>query len=164
MEYVLAGKILNTFGIKGELKVEIHTDFVDERFKEGSLIYIGEDKKEFICKKYRIHQGYVLLTLKDFEDINLVEHLKNNNIYIKTDDLKPLNNAYYFKDLIDLDVYVESNKVGKIIEAQDGFAYKYIRVLKNDNKTVLVPFVDAFIKEVNLKEKKIIINNIEGLL
>lgn len=164
MEYVLAGKILNTHGIKGELKVEIHTDFVDERFKDGSLIYIGEEHIEFICKKYRIHQNFLLLTLKDHEDINLVEKFKNKYIYIKGDDLKPLDNGYYFKDLLELDVYDGQNRVGKIIDVSDGVSSKYIKVLKDDNKTSLVPFVPAFINEVDLKNKKLFINNIEGLL
>ena len=47
MEYILIGKIVNTFGIKGELKVEVHTDFVEERYSGGSTFYIGDDHKDY---------------------------------------------------------------------------------------------------------------------
>ena len=82
MEYILIGKIINTFGIKGELKVEVHTDFVEERYSAGSSFYIGDDKKEYKSSGYRIHKGFVLLSLKGYEDINLVENLRNKKIYI----------------------------------------------------------------------------------
>ena len=51
MEYILIGKIVNTHGINGELKVESYTDFYDERFKKGTKIYIGENHLEFEVKQ-----------------------------------------------------------------------------------------------------------------
>ena len=164
MEYILVGRIINTFGIKGELKVEIHTDFIDDRFKENSIIYIGEEHTEYVCKGYRIHKGYALLTLKNNEDINLVNHLKNNNIYIKESELKPLINGYYYKDLIGLKVFTDSKEIGEVIAVEDGLSSKYIRIKKQDNKTSLIPFIEVFIKNVDINKKVIEINNMEGLL
>ena len=164
MEYILIGKIVNTFGIKGELKVEVHTDFVEERYSEGSTFYIGDDHKEYTSKKYRTHKNYVLLTLKGHEDINLVEHLKNKKIYIKDDDLKPLNNAYYFKDLMDCDVYMDNELKGKVISVEEGKASSYIRVEKKDGKSNLVPVLDVYLEKVDINIKRIDLKHMEGLL
>ena len=73
MDYVLIGKIINTFGIRGELKVNSYTDFAKERFKKGSTVYVGEKHLPFTVKGYREHKGFLLVSFKDHEDINLVE-------------------------------------------------------------------------------------------
>ena len=81
MEYVNIGKIVNTFGIRGELKVASNTDFVDERFRKGSTVYIGEEHIPFTVANHREHKGFLLVSFKDHEDINLVEKYKNMMIY-----------------------------------------------------------------------------------
>lgn len=164
MEFIKIGKIVNTFGIKGQLKVDSYTDFIDERFKNGSTVYVGEEKLAFVVNKHQMHKGFLLIQFKDYEDINLVEKYKNKDIYKSTDDIKPLGNGeYYFRDLKDLDVYVNENKIGKVIEVEKGISSNYLRVLV-DNKEKLVPYVKAFIKNVDLDNNKIEINSIEGLL
>ena len=166
MEYIVIGKILNTFGIKGELKVRIHTDFVSERFKAGSKIFIGEDYKLFIVKKYRLHKGFLLLQLEANEDINLVEKYKDMFIYKASEDIKPLKDGnYYFSDLRDLDVYVDNELVGKVLYVEEGIRNNNLRILKNsDNKQYLVPFIQQFIEKVDLDNKRIDVIKMDGLL
>ena len=164
MEYIRIGKILNTHGIKGELKVEIYTDFKEERFKKDSFIYIGEDKERVTCKGYRMHHEFLLLTLKDLEDINLVLKYKNAIIYKALEDIEPCKDGYYFRDLKGLDVYVENMKVGSVLNAESGISSNYIRVKSNDTKEVLVPINNVFIKNVDLENKRIDIVKMEGLL
>ena len=164
MEFVCIGKIANTFGIKGELKVAYETDFVSERFKRCSSIYIGEDKIPFVVKSYRIHKNFLLLTLKDNEDINLVEKYKNCYIYKSKDDIKPLKKGeYYFSDLKDLDVYIDNELVGKVLRVEEGISSNYLRILKQD-KEYLVPFLPNFIENVDLDNSRIDIKKMEGLL
>ena len=163
MEYIHIGKILNTHGVKGELKVEVYTDFVEERFKRDSYIYLGEDHIKVSVKSYRFHNGFMLLLLNDLEDINLVLKYKNQLIYKASEDIKPCDDGYYFRDLKDLDVYVDNNKVGKVLFAQSGTACNYLRVKTND-KEVLVPINSIFIKDVNLKDRRIDVVKMEGLL
>ena len=164
MEYILIGKIINTFGIKGELKVEIHTDFVEERYSAGSVFYIGDEKTEYKSSGYRIHKGFVLLSLKGYEDINLVENLRNKKIYIKDSDLKTLNNAYYFKDLMDCGVYMDNELKGKVISVEEGKTSSYIRVEKKDGSTNLVPVLDVYLEKVDINNKRIDLKHMEGLL
>ena len=164
MEYITIGKILNTHGIKGELKVDVFTDFVEERFLKDSKIYIGEEHIEAIVKSYRIHNGFMLLLLKDLEDINLVLKYKNEIIYKSSDDIKPASDGYFFRDLKDLDVYVEDKLVGKSMYCEQGTSSDYLRVKSLEGKEVLVPILDVFIKNVNLKNKRIDIVKMDGLL
>jgi len=163
MEYILIGRIVNTFGIKGELKVKVFTDFPEERFKKGTTVYLGKDKLPFVCNAYKIHKGFMIISFKDNEDINLVEKYKTYDIYKSSDDIKPLKDNYYFRDLIDLDVFVNDNKIGIVTNMEEGVRCNYLRV-KTQEKEVLVPYIDEFIEEVNLKEKYIKVKAIEGLL
>ncbi|MBQ6334914.1 MAG: ribosome maturation factor RimM [Erysipelotrichaceae bacterium] len=166
MEYVTIGKIVNTFGIKGELKVDSYTDFVKDRFKKDSVVYIGEEHRPFTVLRYREHKGFLLVCFKDHEDINLVEKYKNMLIYKSKDDIKPLKKGeYYFSDLIDLKVYVENEEVGKVLRVEEGLAANNLRILKDsDHKEYLVPFLPVFVENVDLETKRIDIVRMEGLL
>ena len=167
MEYVNIGKIVNTFGIKGELKIASYTDFVEERFKKGTEVYIGEDHIPFTVAHHREHKGFLLVAFKDNEDINLVEKYKGMMIFKSKDDIKPLKKGeYYFSDLKDLDVYVEDEYVGKVLNVEEGVRNNNLRILKKaDGKQYLVPFLmDIFIENVDLKEKRIDVVKMEGLI
>ena len=166
MEYVVIGKILNTFGIKGELKADAYTDFVEERFKKDSTVYIGEEHVPFVMRSYRMHKGFYLLSFKDVDDINLVEKYKGMLLYKAKSDIHKLKEGeYYFSDLKDLDVYVDDKKIGKVLQVAEGIAAKNLRVLKDeDRKEYLVPFLPVFIRNVDLDEKRIDVIQMEGLL
>ncbi len=165
MDYIEIGKIINTFGIKGELKIESHTDFVEERFKRDSFIYIGRTYEKFQIRSYRIHQGFLLIKLCDYEDINLVEKYKGQLIYKAKEDIKPLENGeYYFSDLRGLNVYVDDNLCGRIKDVEEGLRYNYLRVLKDNGEEVLVPYLPVFVKNVELNDKRIDIIKMDGLL
>lgn len=164
MEFVKIGKIVNTFGIKGELKVDSYTDFIDERYAKDSVVYIGEDKLPFVMNKHRNHKGFLLIQFKDNEDINLVEKYKNMFIYKSQDDIKPLKKGeYYFSDLKDLDCYVNDKLVGKVKNVEAGIKYNYLRIAVDDNEK-LVPYLPQFVDNVDLDNKRINIKDIEGLL
>ncbi|MBR2787678.1 MAG: ribosome maturation factor RimM [Erysipelotrichaceae bacterium] len=166
MEYVTIGKILNTFGIKGELKVDVYTDFPEDRFQKGSTVYVGDDYLPFKVASHREHKGFMLLLLENNEDINLVEKFKGMYLYKSKDDIKPLQDGqYYFSDLKDLDVYADDEKIGKVLNVESGLRNNNLRVLKaEDNKEYLIPFIPVFIKKVDLEERRIDINRIEGLI
>ena len=164
MEFVKIGKIVNTFGIRGELKVESYTDFPDIRFKKDSLVYIGDDKECFVMKNHKNHKGFELIQFKDNEDINLVEKYKSMFIYKNKEDIHELpKGEYYFSELKDLNVIVNNKLIGKVLRVEEGISSNYLRVLVND-KEKLVPFLPTFVLNVDLENKQIEIKDIEGLL
>ena len=74
-ELIYIGEIIGTFGIKGELKVFSESDFIDYRFRKGALVKIGskKEKLEVEITSMRIHKNNVLITINNWNDINLVE-------------------------------------------------------------------------------------------
>ena len=166
MDYVIIGKIINTFGIKGELKVDSCTDFVKERFAKGSTVYVGEEYLPFTVLNCRSHKGFLLVSFKDHEDINLVGKYKNRFIYKAKKDISPLKEGeYYFSDLRDLDVYVDDEKIGKVLRVEEGIRSNNLRILKDvDKKEYLVPFLAVFVENVDLDNKRIDIRKMEGLI
>ena len=167
MEYVYIGRFFNTYALKGEIKVSIDTDFIKERYKKGSKVYILKDDiyHPFIVERYREYKGDLIVKFKDIDDINDIEMYKGHDIYKAKEDIKPLKKGeYYFSDLVGLDVYDKDIKIGKVIEVIEGPAYNFIKLKKEDGKTNLVPFIDNFIEDVDLKKGCIKIKVIEGLL
>ncbi len=165
MEYIRIGNIVNTFGIKGELKVQSQTDFVKQRFKAGNTLYILKDNKyvEMVVNTHRVHKGFVLVQFKDYEDINLVEKFKECDLFVSKESVHRLQKGqYYFFDLVGCEVYSEETLIGKVSEVLQG--HQPVLRINANGKDVLVPFVESFIKDVDIKEKKIVVNLIEGML
>lgn len=156
MEKIFVGKYVKTHGIKGEIKIKSTINYKEKVFKVGNTLII--DNQEFIINTYRPHQEYDMVTLKGINNINDIIDLKGSFVYINKDLINLNQDEYLDTDLINLDVYMNSNLVGKI---------KDIRYITKDKKLLvinssLVPF--ELIKEIDLKNKKIIIEEVIGLL
>ena len=157
----LVGKIIGTHGIKGELKVKSDTSF--DRFKVGNVLYV-EKEYPITINSVRNHKGFTLITVNSFTNINDVLDLVHKEIYVNHDRKELKDGEYYYEDIIGLDVFDSNNinrgVVNDIIEVPQGLLLE----IKGQEKTSLIPYVKEFIKEINLSEKKIVINEIEGLL
>ncbi len=165
MEFVVIGKIINTFGIKGEVKVQSHTDFEKDRFKTDSVVYIGEKHIPLTVKAYRVHKGFIMLSFKEYDNINQVLEYKDMYIYKSIKDIPPLKEGeYYFKDLENLDVYFNGKHIGKCLYVEEGKAYNFLRIKENNDKEVLVPNIAVFIDTISLDDKRIVLKDVEGLL
>ncbi len=153
---VLVGKYVKTHGIKGEIKIRSNFKYKDKVFKIGNQIKIKN--QEFTIDGYRKHQEYDMITLKGIDNINQIIDLKGSNVYIDRYSLNLNNKEYLDTDLIGLDIYMNKKLVGKVSDIN------YI----NNNKKLLVvnqkyiPF--ELIKEIDFKNKKIIIEEVLGLL
>ncbi len=169
MEKILIGQILNVHGIRGGLKVRHLTDDL-ERFSELDYVYI-EDPKTKEVKRYEIqkaqgHKGFILMYLKGYENINEVEYLKNRYLYIEKSQRKELEeDTYFIQDLIGL--VVESDKEGRLGVLEDviqaGSSEVYI-IRGKEYGEVMIPAAKEFIKEVDIKNGKMKVELIEGML
>lgn len=162
MEQVIIGTIVNTHGIKGELKVKISTDFIEERFANGNILYIDYQgcKEAMTVQSYRIHKGHVLVTFKGFQDINLVEKYKGCLLFADK-DLDLLNDdEYYVGDLIGCEVFNHGILIGKVKDVQ---LYEHHDILVVEGKEkIMIPYVEAFVKEVDIENQCIKVELIEG--
>lgn len=162
METTLVGKILKPFGIKGELKVEVMTDFVEQRFAIGETVLINN--KEYEIASVRPHKGNLLVSFVGHQDINLVEDWRNLDVRIPKQERHDLpDNEFYFDELIGLDVYVEGEKVGVVIDMYDMPAQPLMSIRLENGEEAFVPCVKQFIEKVDLEKENIVVRWMEGL-
>ena len=102
----------------------------------------------------------LMVVFKDNYDINLIEHLKGSFVYINKDELKLDKNKFLSVDLIGFDVIINDKTIGVINDVLDTPANE---VLVLDNN-IMIPYVDAFIKEIDIKNKKVSVYEVKGLL
>ena len=163
-EYVRIGKIVNTHGIKGELRILSDFKFKDRVFVQNRRIYIGEDKEEHIITSYRHHKVFDMITLAGFDDINEVLRFKNKDVFVKKTDLSLGKKEFLDEDLINLNIIFNNEEVGYVVAVrQINPKNKIIEAMIN-NKVTLIPYHDDFVKDIDLDKKTIELNLIEGMI
>lgn len=160
MNYLYIGKLVNTHGIKGEVRILSKFRHKDLIFKKGFKLYVGKNKKEYEVERYRVHKNFDMVVFKDNYDINLVEYLKGSLVYVNKDDLKLDKNEFLAIDLIDFNVIIDNKTKGVIKEVFDTPANE---VLVLDTK-IMIPYVKDFILSINKNDKTVIVKNVKGLI
>ena len=163
MEFIKVGYITNTHGIKGDIKIYPLTDF-PERFKEDIDFYIDEKIKVNITK-VRYYRGLVYVSLKNYDNINEVLKFKGKYIYVNKDDLVELpEDTYFIHDLEGMDVIDNGKCVGVVKEVLFNQTNDIYRCVSKDGKEFMIPAVKAFVKDVDVENKKLYVELIEGML
>ena len=158
MEFINIGKIVNTHGIKGELRILSDFRYKEKVFKKGMKFYVGKEKEEFTVNSYRFHKIFDMVTFEGFTNINEVLYLKGRQVYINKSDLVLEDGEVYIEDLIGYDVIIGEKVLGKVT----GVMYNS---KANDNLKVgdiLIPYVKDFI--LKIEDNKVYVKEIEGLL
>ena len=164
-KYIECGKIINTHGCKGGLKVEPWCNSAED-FTELKQLYIksrGELEKHTVAKA-SIFKQFVILELKDIDDMDKAIALKNVILYADRDDFALEEGEYFLTDIIGLDVIDADNgkvygKVSDIINRGASDIY----VVSTPNGERMIPAVDEFIVEIDIN-CGIKVRTIEGLL
>ncbi len=161
MNLLNIGDVVNTHGIKGEVRILSDFQFKEQVFKKGNHLYIGFDKDKLEINSYRIHKEYDMVTFVGINNINDVLMYKGDAVYIDRDEYQ--FDGILYDDVIGLDVYVEDKLLGKVQSLMRSSAHP-ILVIETENKKQFVPFIDEFVLNVDLEQKRIDIQVIEGLL
>lgn len=162
MDYIKVGKIFNSFGIKGEVKVKALTSDLN-RFNFEGPYYLADDKKEVFLESYRPHKNFLIFKFKEFSNINEVLPFKDTFIYVAEDDIIDLpEDSYFYHDLIGLDVYHGDRYLGKIDTILEGPANDVYQVKGKDSE-YLIPAVKEFILDVDLNKGSMQVKLIEGM-
>ena len=139
------GKITNTHGIKGDLKVLPLTDYF-ERFEELEWVYIEGFKDKFYIENIKYKPTLVILSFEGYGDINLVEKFKDRYLLIDESQRRILpEDTYYIADIIGLDVFtVKDEYIGKVVDIiQTGSSEVYV-IRMNNLKEIMIPSVKEF--------------------
>ncbi|MBS4198933.1 ribosome maturation factor RimM [Bacillus sp. FJAT-49732] len=170
MNWFNVGKIVNTHGIKGEVRVISKTDFPEERYAPGSLLYLFLPKKkepiELIVNTHRKHKNFDLLTFENYSNINDVELWREGILKVTEEQLNDLpEGEYYFYEIIGCTVITEDEEeIGIVKEILSPGANDVWVVKRKDGKEFLIPYIEDVVIDISVEDKRIIINPIEGLL
>lgn len=162
MNYILIGKIVNTHGIKGELRILSDFEMKEKVFKNNFNIYIGPNYIKETINTYRVHKNFDMITLNNYSNINEVLKYKGLNVYINKDDLNLKDNEYLYSDLIDFTIKDNNEYLGKVKSyiLNGNNVLLYI----DYDKDYYIPLVDEYIISVDLNNKIINCQNIRGLI
>ena len=161
------GQIVNTFGIKGFVKVNPWVNDVT-RFDDLKKVYIKIRKslKELEIEEVKYHKNQVLLKFKGIETVEQAEMLRNAILEIERCDAIPLEEGEYFiADLLESEVYTDEGEKLGIVEDIFNTGSNDIYVVKNElGKSILLPRIKDVFKEIDVENKKIIVHLIAGLI
>lgn len=162
MDYVYVGKIVNTHGIKGELRIKSNFDKKDLVFKTGFTLYIGEGYVPEKITTYRVHKEFDMVTFDGYNNINQVLNYLKMKVYVKRSDLELNKDEYILDDLVGLNVIENGEMLGKVSE----IVYNGINILLcvSGQKDFYIPKNGNFIKKVNLEEGIIEVQDAKGLI
>lgn len=171
MGYLNIGKLVNTQGIKGEVRVQVITDFPEKRFNKGNKIYAfkndDDEPIQLEIDGVRKHKNFLLLHFVNKNSINDVEFLKPSMLKINDnqqnhDDLNP--GEYYYSQILGLEVFdIKGNFLGIIKDIMDLGPNDVWVVKRESKKDLLLPKIDDVVKNIDLNEKKVIVDLMEGL-
>ena len=163
MEKIKIGKIVNTVGLKGEVKVYNYSDSI-EIYETIESIYV-EDRLTVI-ENVRAQKNMVILKLEGADDRNAAEALRVKELYITEDDLPELpEGQYYVRDLIGMSVTEEDgNLLGHVTDVLQNTAQDIFEVESENGKKLLIPKVDQFVLDIDAEKREITVRLIEGMM
>ena len=167
-KYISVGKILNFHGIKGEAKVGF-TKNQDDFFCSLKRVFVkfNGEYKPFDIENIRLNKNVALVKFVEINSINELMEYKGAFLYVEENTVRDAleEDEFLIDELVSLEVFdSDGKKLGFVVGVSNNGASDLLSVKTNSKKVVLVPFVKAIVTDVSIKDKKIIINNIEGLL
>ncbi len=166
-EYFEIGQIVNTFGIKGMVKIKPFTDDIN-KFDKFKKIYIKKEntKKEYQIEEVKYHKQMVLMKLKGINTPEEADLLRGSYLIINREDEEPLEEGeYYIIDLLGSEVYTDENVLLGKLEDIYNTGSNDIYVVKDElGKQVLLPAISDVIKNIDIKNKKITVHIVSGLM
>jgi len=154
-DLIRVGVIINTFGVKGEVKIYPDIDYFDELER----VFIKD--KEYKIEKLRDQKGIIIAKFEGIDDINQIENLKNEEVMIALEDRPELpEGKHYVGDLLGLEVITEDGQVlGTLDNIYNTGANDIYEVGE-----ILLPATDEVIKQIDMENKKIIVHLLKGLI
>ena len=170
-DWLNVGKIVNTHGVMGEIRVISSTDFPEERYATGNKLYAVNDKgvrSPLEVTSWRKHKQFDLLFVKGYDTLSAAEQLKGQLLQVDKSTLNDelLEGEFYYRDIIGAEVSTESGEtLGTVIEIlSPGANDVWVIKRKEQGKDILIPYIDEVVKHVDIDNKKVIIHPMEGLL
>jgi len=168
IDYLKVGKIVNTHALQGEVRVISGSDFKEERFKKGAKLFIDYNEQHIPVevKAHRVNKKFDLLKFVGMDHINDVEKYKGCELLVDASELEALEgDAFYFHEIIGCVVKTEDGtRLGEIDDILQTGANDVWIVRQKGEKDVLIPYIEDVVKHVDIENKMITIELLEGLI
>lgn len=168
MNYFNVGKIVNTQGLQGELRVMSVTDFAEERFKKGSKLSLFNEKDHFVMEvevaSHRKQKNFDIVKFKGLYHINDVEKYKGHSLKVAEEDLANLGeDEFYYHEIIGLDVYEKDVLIGQVKEILQPGANDVWVVQRKGKRDLLLPYIPPVVLKVDIPNSRVEVDIMEGL-
>lgn len=168
MELLKLGTIIKTHGLDGKVKVFSTSDFASFRYQKGSKVYLRKNEdsplEEVEVLEYFSDGKFDFVKFKNLESIDAITPFLKCDILIKKEENPLPKGIYYHDDLMKCEIYEDDKAIASIIGVEDYASYKSLRIKFNDSKKeFLLPFIETFIKEVDIENKRISVKLIPGM-
>lgn len=170
-EFLTVGKVVNTQGLKGEVRVMSQTDFPEERFKKGSQLTLFQERLapvELVVASHRLHKNFHLLSFVDHPSINDVEKYKGGTLKVAAEALPKeelADDEFYYHEIVGLKVISETGEnLGTVKEIFTTGANDVWVVARPQQKDWYLPYIDEVVEDIDLNKGEVHIQLMEGLL
>jgi 16S rRNA processing protein RimM len=162
--YLVVGKIIAPWGVRGEVKMAIETDF-PEHLERLKRVYLGEKVTSFVLERSRLHKRHALLKLEGCDDRDAAEKLRGQLVQIPIEEAMPLGeDEYYVYQIVGLDVWTaEGEHLGRVSEVLFTGAND-VYVVQGEKGEILVPAVEDVVLEIDLAGGRLTVELMEGLI
>ncbi len=163
--YLVVGKLRRPHGLKGEMLMEVLTDF-PERLKPGVTLFLEPDYSQIVLRSIRPHKDGLLVAIMGCDTPEMAGAYRNRLAAVETATRPTLpEGEYYHHQLIGLQVNTDAGQtLGKVTEILPTGAHDVLVVRGETGPEILIPLVDAFLREVNLAQGDMIVSLIPGML
>jgi 16S rRNA processing protein RimM len=164
MELIECGKLVNTHGVRGDIKVLPYADGPED-IVGLKVIYLGKARTPYKVNKSFIHQNCVIMHLEGVDTMESAMALKNMLVYMEKDLSKLKPGQFYIVDLIGLTVYddITGEEYGQLTDVYTGIANDAYEILLKDGRKVLFPAIKDVVKETDIANKIMKITPLKGM-
>ena len=163
--FLVIGRILKPHGVRGEVRVEIHTD-LPERFEWLDTVYVGKESPRSVgVEGVRYHKSWALLKLEGYDDRESAASLRSEWLQVPEEQSIPLEDGEYFLyQLVGLNVYTDSGRhLGHIAEVLETKANN-VFIVRGPQGEILIPDTDEVVLNIDFEGQEMLIHPIDGLL
>lgn len=162
--YLIIGRVLKPVGVRGELKIEILTDF-PERFASLRQVFLGDDAKSFTVEAARVVGNTARLKLAGIDTPEAATTLRNQLVHVAREDAVPLPpNRVYLYQTIGLRVKtIAGVALGQVTDVLDTRAND-VYIVHDGTREILLPAIPQVIKAINLERGEMIVELMDGLV
>ena len=168
MNYFNVGKIVNTQGLQGEMRVLSVTDFAEERFKKGNKLALFDKKDQFVMDveiaSHRKVKNFDIIKFKGMYHINDIEKFRDFILKVREEDLTDLEDGeFYYHEIIGLEVYENDVLLGTIKEILQPGANDVWVVKRKGKRDLLLPYIPPVVLGIDIEQGRVDVEIPEGL-